>query len=140
SPASQPAGVTPPADQAAAYEAALAQLRDGNAAAAERDLLAFVEAHPTSDLADNAWFWIGEARLVRQEVAGALTAYRTAVETHPDGNKTPDALFKIGHCLALSGDTARATEVWEELARRFPHTAAAQRAVEALAASPGAHP
>lgn len=131
-----PADAAPPSDaESAEYESALRLLRDGDAAAAEQALAAFVAAHPASELADNAWFWIGEARLVRQDVDGALAAYRTAVETHPEGNKTPDALFKIGHCLALKGDTARAGEVWSELARRFPQTAAAERALEGLAAA-----
>ena len=81
---------------------------------------------------DNAWFWIGEARLVRQQVPEALAAYRTAVESYPEGNKTPDALFKIAHCLALQGEPTMAAEVWTELVRRFPGTAAAERAREAL--------
>ena len=69
-----------------------------------------------------------------QDVDGALAAFRTAVESHPEGNKTPDSLFKLGHCLALQGDRERAAEVWRELARRFPSTAAAERAREALEA------
>jgi tol-pal system protein YbgF len=125
----------PSSAESAEYERALKLLREGDAAAAEQALATFVAARPDSELADNAWFWIGEARLVRQDVDGALAAYRTAVETHPTGNKTPDALFKIGHCLALQGDTARAGEVWSELARRFPQTAAAERALEGLAAA-----
>lgn len=119
--------------EAGAYEHALELLRTGRAVEAESALASFVAAHPASDLADNAWFWIGEARLVRQQVPEALAAYRTAVETYPEGNKTPDALFKIAHCLALQGEPAMAAEVWAELVRRFPGTAAAERAREALA-------
>lgn len=120
------------ADATAAYEAALAKLQTGDAAGAEGALAAFLAAHPGSELADNAWFWIGEARLVRQDVEGALTAFRTAVERYPDGNKTPDALFKLGHCLALQGQGGMAAEIWSELVRRFPETAAAERAREGL--------
>lgn len=120
------------ADATAAYEAALAKLQTGDAAGSESALAAFLAAHPGSELADNAWFWIGEARLVRQDVEGALTAFRTAVERYPDGNKTPDALFKLGHCLALQGQGGIAAEIWSELVRRFPETAAAERAREGL--------
>jgi tol-pal system protein YbgF len=119
-------------DEAAAYERALAPLRDGRAGEAESALQGFVTAFPASELADNAWFWIGEARLMRQDTRGALGAFRTGVERFPAGNKTPDSLFKIGHCLALEGDAAGAAEVWRELARRFPTTAAGERAREAL--------
>lgn len=120
------------ADEAEAYEQALRLLQGGQPAAAEAALRAFVAAHPGSDLADNAWFWIGESLLVRDEVEQALTAYRTGVERHPEGNKTPDALFRIGLCLDRQGDAARAAEVWTELVRRFPQTVAAERAAEAL--------
>lgn len=126
-PAAQPAGAS---DED--YERALRLLRDGHPAEAEAALTAYATARPTSELADNAWFWIGESRLVREDVAGALTAYRTAVESYPEGNKTPDALFKIGHCLARQGDRATAEEVWRELVRRFPDTAAGERARDAL--------
>ncbi len=119
--------------EAETYERALELLRTGRAAEAESALAAFIATHPRSELADNAWFWIGEARLVRQLVSEALAAYRTAVESYPEGNKTPDALFKIAHCLALQGEPTMAAEVWTELVRRFPGTAAAERAREALA-------
>jgi tol-pal system protein YbgF len=126
-----------PGTEGGDYEAALRLLRDGHAAEAESALAAFVAAYPASDLADNAWFWIGEARLVRQDTAGAAQAYRAAIEKYPNGNKIPDALFKLGHCLALAGDEAGAAEVWRELVRRFPGTVAAERARDRLGARPG---
>ncbi|KAB2962096.1 MAG: tol-pal system protein YbgF, partial [Thermoanaerobaculia bacterium] len=139
--ADTPVAATEPGTGGAAgeeYERALRLLRDGSVAEAESALAAFAAAHPTSDLADNAWFWIGESRLVRDDVAGALAAYRNAVESYPEGNKTPDALYKIGQCLARQGDAARAAEVWRELTRRFPATAAAEKARDALGGTPGA--
>jgi tol-pal system protein YbgF len=122
------------------YEAALRMLRDGRAADAEKALSAFLAAHPTSDLADNAWFWIGESRRVRQDLPGALAAYRSGVESYPEGNKTPDALYRIGSCLRLQGDAAKAGEVFRELVRRFPGTAAAERAREELGSGPTGPP
>jgi len=119
-------------DEAGAYEQALRLLQGGEPAASEAALRAFLAAHPGSDLADNAWFWIGESLLVRDEVEQALTAFRTGVERYPEGNKTPDALFRIGLCLERQGDPERAAEVWRELVRRFPQTVAAERAAGAL--------
>jgi tol-pal system protein YbgF len=127
-----PAGAAPAGGEVGEYEAALRLLRDGRPAEAEKALTAFLAAHPTSDLDDNAWFWIGESRRVRQDSAGALAAYRSGVERYPEGNKTPDALYRIGSCLRLEGDPAKADEVWRELVRRFPGTAAAERAREEL--------
>lgn len=123
-----------PPDEAGAYEQALRLLQGGEPAASEAALRAFLAAHPESDLADNAWFWIGESLLVRDQVEPALSAFRTGVERYPEGNKTPDALFRIGLCLERQGDPERAAEVWRELVRRFPQTVAAERAAEALEA------
>jgi tol-pal system protein YbgF len=119
-------------DEAEAYERALRLLQAGDPEASEAALREFLAAHPDSDLADNAWFWIGESLLVRDQVDAALTAFRTGVERHPEGNKTPDALYKIGLCLERQGDPDRSAEVWQELIRRFPQTVAAERATEAL--------
>jgi tol-pal system protein YbgF len=113
-------------DEARAYEQALGLLQGGEPAASEAALRAFLTAHPGSDLADNAWFWIGEARLGRGDAAGAASAYRTAVERYPDGNKIPDALLKLGDALVELGDGDAAQEVWRELVERFPSTASAE--------------
>jgi tol-pal system protein YbgF len=123
------------APEAASYENGLRLLRDGRPAEAERELAAFALASPDSDLADNAWFWIGESRLARGDAEGALTAYRDAIDRYPDGNKVPDAMFKLGVAFEAAGDPAAAREAWGELLRRFPGSTAAERARERLARS-----
>jgi len=123
-----------PTPATASYEAALTLLRDGRAGEAETALAAFAAAHADSDLADNAWFWIGESRLVRGDVAGASEAYRTCIERYPTGNKVPDALLKLGQAFVLQGDTTSARDVWQELVDRYPNTAAAENARARLTA------
>ena len=110
------------------YEEGLELLRDGRSEEAERVLRTFADAQPDSELADNAWFWIGESRLARHDLDGAVEAYRTTIERYPEGNKIPDALLKLGHALAERGERNAAREVWSELVERFPATAAAERA------------
>jgi len=112
----------------ATYDEGLRLLRDGQPAEAEEALRRFVAANADSNLADNAWFWIGESRLVRGDLDGALAAYRTTIERYPEGNKIPDALLKLGHALEQRGDASAAREAWGELVRRFPYTAAAEQA------------
>jgi tol-pal system protein YbgF len=116
-----------------AYDAALRQLRDDHPAAAESALRAFAARYPGSDLADNAWFWIGESLRVRGDLAGALEAYRTAIDRYPEGNKIPDALLELGTVLDLEGRRDAAREAWAELVRRYPDTAAAESARGRLA-------
>lgn len=118
----------------ATYDEGLRLLRDGRPADAEAALRRFAGENPDSNLADNAWFWIGESRLVRGDVDGALVAYRTTIERYPEGNKIPDALLKLGHALEQRGDASAAREAWNELVRRFPYTAAAEQARARLTA------
>lgn len=119
---------TPTAGAVSEYERGLMLLRDGDPVAAEAALLAFAGSGSNPDLGDNAWFWIGESRLARGDNPGAIDAYRRCLELHPDGNKVPDAMLKLGHAYATAGDAAAAREVWTELLNRFPSTAAAERA------------
>ena len=132
--ADEPAPAAPSAAASAgqavteAYDAALRLLRDGRPADSEHALRTFADRYPSSDLADNAWFWIGESLRVRGDLAGALEAYRTAIDRYPDGNKIPDTLLELGAVLDLEGRRDAAREAWAELVRRYPDTAAAESA------------
>lgn len=126
-------GVAAESDGASAYERGLVLLRDGDPAAAEIALRAFLDGGASPDLGDNAWFWIGESRLARGDAVGAITAYRQCLELYPEGNKVPDAMLKLGQAFTETGDPGSAREVWSELVRRFPSTAAAESARSRLA-------
>ena len=58
------------------------------------------------------------------------------VDRHPEGNKVPDALLKMGLCLEQLGDLAGAREVYTEIIRRFPGYAASVTAEERRATLP----
>lgn len=114
------------------YDRAFEQLQRQQLDGAESSFAEFLARFPASDLADNAQYWIGEARLRRGEIAEAMTAFRRVVEDYPQGNKVPDALFKVAHCLGEQGDRPAAEEVYRELAERYPESAAAELALRRL--------
>lgn len=114
------------------YRRALETVRAGQLGEGEQLFRRFATLYPQSDLADNAWFWIGESLFLQGKYREAVEAYREGIERYPEGNKTPDALFKLGSALASAGDPGRSLEVWRELVRRFPASEAAQRAREHL--------
>lgn len=99
---------------------------------AERRFERFLLLYPTSSLADNALFWIGESRYARGELASALEAFTATVERYPEGNKVADAMIKAGKCFEALGDLESARETYEEIRRRFPATGAATLATERL--------
>lgn len=121
-----------PADTQQAYDAAYAQFEAGHFAESEAAFSRLLAGPSTGDLADNAWFWIGESRRARGDREGALASYRKVVEDFPQGNKVPDALFEIGQCLAEGGEASQAEAVFEELVRLYPTTAAAELARKRL--------
>ncbi|HVS01286.1 MAG TPA: tol-pal system protein YbgF [Thermoanaerobaculia bacterium] len=114
----------------AVYDDGYTLYHQGRYTESESRFREFLATHPDTELSDNAQYWIGAARLSRGDAAGALLALRQTVERYPQGNKVPDALFKMGQALEELGDRAAAAEVYDELVRRFPETAAATLASE----------
>ncbi len=133
-----PAGevIAAPAEALARYDRALELYQTGKYAEAEGAFRTFLDAWPSTDLTDNAGYWIGESRWSRQDYEGALAAFRQAIERQPTGNKVPDSLFKMGRCLEQLQDDEGAREVYGEVVRRFAGTAVAVTAGERLANLP----
>lgn len=110
----------------ALYDEGFTHFHEGRYVDAETTFQRYLQQFPRTELADNASFWIGEARLQRQDVRGALSAFRQTVERYPEGNKIPDALLKAGECLESLGDAESARLSYQEIVERFPNTAASE--------------
>ena len=90
---------------------------------AEASFQRFLQANPTSELADNAQYWIGECRYARNDVKGALSAFRETIERFPKGNKVSDAMLKLGSAWsrwATSKEPGRPTARWAAASRAPP--------------------
>lgn len=114
----------------ALYDKGYTSFHQRHYADAESTFEDFLQRYPRSELADNASYWIGEARLQQQDVRGALNAFQTTVERYPKGNKVPDALLKVGECLESLGDSDSARLSYQEVVKRFPNSAASEVAKE----------
>ena len=130
-PAAAPVPTTPvDRDAQAVYDQAYTFYHQGRYDDAEARFQEFLAMSPASELSDNAQYWIGACRFAKRDFRGALAAFRRTVETYPDENKVPDALFKMGQSLEELGEPTEALEVYTELVTRFPDTAAATLAAE----------
>jgi len=118
----------------ALYDRGYTLYHQGRYLDAEASFQRFLQANPSTELSDNAQFWIGESRYARGDIRGALAAFRETLQRYPDGNKVPDAMIKEGDCLASLGDRDGARSRYEEVIRRFGSSAAAIMAEERLAA------
>lgn len=119
----------------ALYDRGYALYHQGRYLDAESTFDRFLSEYGGTELADNARYWIGEARYARGDLEGALESFREAVERDPSGNKVPDALLKAGQVLDDLGDADAAREMYRELLRRFPESDAAAVAERRLRSS-----
>jgi tol-pal system protein YbgF len=127
----------PQGDDRANYQAAFDLLKDGKYNEAIAGFRQFLTTFPTSALADNAQYWLGEAHYVNKQYTDALRDFRTVLEKYPDSRKTPDALLKIGFCNYELKDWAGARSSLSQVVQRFGDTTAARLASQRLAKMDG---
>ena len=140
----EPPAPSPPADGTAAaeiteeaqelYDRGYTLFHQGRYLDAEATFQRFLQRHRGTELADNAQYWIGEARFARGDLDGALAAFRETASRFPEGNKVPDALLKAGEVEAARGNGEQARTIYLGVIERFPGTAAAAVAEDRLAA------
>jgi len=125
--ASTPEGPAPESPEQV-YAAALAMLRSGEHGQAILEFLAFIDRYPTHSLVANARYWIGEAYYAQRDYRQALTEFQRLVDQSTAGQKSPDALLKVGLCFERLSDARRAQLAWQRVVRDYPNSEAAVRA------------
>jgi tol-pal system protein YbgF len=116
------APVADPAAEKAAYDAAFGALRDGRYDESARAFQAFVQQYPNSELAGNAYYWLGESYYVTQNYQLALEQFQTLLARFPNGQKAPDALLKVGYSQYELKQWEQAQATLDEVVRRYPDT------------------
>jgi tol-pal system protein YbgF len=116
----------------ASYDAAFSALKGGEYQKAIAGFKSFVAANPSSPLAGNAQYWLGEAYYVTREYQSAIAAFQKVTTDWPDSRKAPDALVKIGFTQSALGKNGEAKVTLEDVVKRYPGTEAAQLATERL--------
>ena len=79
-----------------AYDTAYGLLRQRNFAEAKTRFSDFLSAYPESDLAANAYYWLGEIALADRELEIARERFNSVVTFFPEHRKAQDALYKLG--------------------------------------------
>lgn len=102
------------------YQFAFGLLRQANYPEAERALRTFIERNPTSPLAGNAQYWLGETYYVRGDYRNAAVAFAEGYQKYPDSGKAPDNLLKLGMSLGEIGSKGDACTALSQLDKQFP--------------------
>jgi tol-pal system protein YbgF len=138
-----PAGAPPPAAASPAvpagapgpnqlFQSSLDQLRRGSPGSARRGFEELLRLYPTSDVAGEAQFYLGEALAAEGNVAAADTAYATVVSKYAQSPRAATALYKRALLLQQRGNIAQARTALNDLVRRYPRSDEAQLARERL--------
>jgi tol-pal system protein YbgF len=122
---------SPPAEQAA-YVQAFEALKNANYAVAITGFKQYLASYSSSDLADNAQYWLGEAYYVTRDYDNAAVAFRAVGERWPNSRKAPDALLKLGFTQYEIKHHSEARATLTQVTQRYPDTDAARLAAERL--------
>jgi tol-pal system protein YbgF len=120
--------------QEESYNLAYLDYSKGEFDLARREFEAFLADNPTSELADNALYWIGECHVSLGQLEGAVTAFKRVATEYPNGNKAPSALYKLGMLYLRAGQTGEAERYFEEITMTYPDSEEAGLARERLLA------
>jgi tol-pal system protein YbgF len=112
-----------------AYDAAMSLVGAKKYDAALDALAAFLVRWPDHPYADHAMYWRGECYFARGDYARASDQFEGVLARFPAGAKVPDALLKLGMAQQRLGNSGKAKECFDRLAREFPQSDAARRLV-----------
>lgn len=118
------------------FDRGMESFRAGELGQAVLDFEEFTDKHPGHPLAPSAHFWIGEAYFRSRDFEQAASQYQKAIDLAATGERTPNALLRLGLALRSLRREDRAREVWARLVRDFPDSEAALRA-RAVLRQPG---
>jgi len=104
------------------FAAAYGDYSRGNYDLAISEFRQYVETYPTSEMADNAQFWIGECFFGKKKFDEALVEYDKVMSAFPKGDKVPAARLKKGMTLMELGQTDAARAEFEALKRLYPRS------------------
>lgn len=115
------------------YDRYITTFKQGNLDGALQGFSQFLTEYPTSDLAANAQYWLGECYYGKKDYARAIDAFDRVKIGYPSSEKVPAALLKKGFAYLALKDRNRASSVWRQVVDGYPNSPEAGKALEKLA-------
>jgi tol-pal system protein YbgF len=120
------------------YDAALALVNAKQYDKGLEALAAFLVRYPDHPYAANATYWRGECYFAQGEYVRAAEQFEGILARYALGNKTPDALLKLGLCYQKLGNGAKAKTYFDKLQAEYPRSDAAKLIPSSTAPASGA--
>lgn len=102
------------------FAAAYGDYSRGNYDLAISEFRQYVETYPSSEMADNAQYWVGEAYYAKKSYPEAIAEFDKVVTLFPKGDKVPAARYKKAMVLNESGQTDAARAEFQALIKLYP--------------------
>ena len=114
-------------DENSAYESAFRLVNEKKFPEALAALKGFVNQHPKSELAVNAYYWTGQIHYIQGQLDDARKAFLVVINQFPEHQKTADSKLKLGKVYHQLGEEAKAKEMLKavvaDYAKSSPGTA-----------------
>jgi tol-pal system protein YbgF len=104
------------------FAAAYGDYSRGNYDLAISEFRQYVETYPTSEMADNAQYWIGEAFYAKKKFPEAIGEFDKVITLFAKGDKVPGARFKKAMVLVEMGQNDLAAVEFQALIKLFPRS------------------
>src|SRR5713101_4016479 len=114
------------------YNNALRDYNGGNADLAKQEFGDYVKNYPNTDLAGNAYFYLGEMDFKAGNYPQAVKEYDHVLQSFPDGNKAASAELKKGFALIESGQKDAGITTLRHVVQRYPRSNEALQAKDRL--------
>jgi TolA-binding protein len=125
-------GRTAPEGLYAGYQAGEALYRAGDLDEASNRLRAFVAAHSSSRLADDALFLLGWISFQQRNDAAAIVEFKRLLEAYPDGDHAVRALYTLADAEYNLGNIDAALAAYRQVITRYPTHPLATEAAKSL--------
>jgi tol-pal system protein YbgF len=102
------------------FAAAYGDYSRGNYDLSISEFRQYVETYPSSEMADNAQYWIGEALYAKRKFAEAISEFDKVITLFAKGDKVPAARFKKAMVLNEMGQADLARLEFQALIKLYP--------------------
>jgi tol-pal system protein YbgF len=128
--AADAAAQAPPPD--VLYNNGLRDYNGGKTDLASQEFSDYIKFYPNTDLAGNAYFYLGELQFKQANYQQAVQSYDQVLQNFPSGNKAASAQLKKGFSLLELGKQDEGVTELRHLIQRYPHSPEALQARERL--------
>ena len=114
------------------YKLAFDQMSRGSHSTARSGFQTLLDQYPTSDLAPDAQYYIGETLQAEGNTSGADSVFSLVVSKYPSAPRAATALYKHGLFLQKAKRTSEARQAFQTVIDKYPRSDEAALAREQL--------